>query len=751
MIERSKWFGRVAWAISLIVAAGLNGVATYAQNTSADATGQQLADVSKNAWDMASGGKLDDVWQQIKQLSEAAPASNPALVSLSKDIDLHEAHEQTRAQRTLAEYQKKVAKLHEQVDQKKLREALISAVQAYSLVDDPKTLMDDPKVQELIKLAEAEAAEHQKNSEWLKALSLYRGLELLFENSAKYTDQIKRVGAHVAMLRLYAPEVLFELYKKEAAENHEDAPEPWNFDEDRWEKKLKGITLSMLTEGLALGAHRHVEQDTSYEDLIIGGIDQLKVMFDTKGLEKTFPTLADAGKVSAFVDYLDTLRISLARREGPMGRAEASNILDRLVQRNVATVDLPQAVVVHELGDGAMNRLDEFSVYIWPYQVERFERTTKGKFSGVGIQITLVDRQLTVVTPLEDTPAFKARIKAGDQIVTIDGKSTVGMDLESAVDKITGPEDTQVTLGVKSPGDEKAREVTLTRSSIHIVTVKGWQRTPSGGWDYYIDPALKIGYVRMTQFGPDTADELDAAVQQMVGDKGLNGLIFDLRFDPGGRLDAAVAVANRFLTKGVIVSTTQQLLTGQPWSASADPLHTYADFPVIILVNKGSASAAEIVSGCLKDHKRALIVGQRSYGKGSVQNLFRLGDDQAYLKLTTQYYRLPNGEIIHRRPGADKWGIEPDVNVKMTDEQVADVLEARLVLDVLHDGDDKNFDPNAIINKPKPKEGEAVEEKPQDKLPPIKTADEILTRGLDPQLETAVLLLKTRLLGEPRS
>ena len=715
-----------------------------------------ISDVSRMAFQMAAEGRLGDVFRQVRGLASEAPNANPGLATLSRDIEQYQTNQQQQEQRQLTEYQKKLEELHKNIDDGKLRDALTSAVEAHDLALDRQKLLNDPKVVELVTRAEAEAAAHEENAQWLKALALYRGLELLYENQRKYTDHLKRVGRHVALLRLYAPEQLFEQYKKEAAELGDPEPEPWNFEDDRWERKLRGIEMPMLTEALALGAHRHVERNHSFEDQIIGGIDAVKDLFETDGLEKTFPTLADKDKATKFVDYLDTVRLSLAKRETPMGRSEAINVLARLQQQNLATVNLPEAVFVHELGDGAMDQLDQFSVFIWPHEVERFERTTKGKFTGVGIQITLIDRQLTVVTPLEGTPAHAAGIKPGDQIVTIDGKSTVGIDLESAVDKITGPEDTKVTLGVKTPGKDKARDVPLIRKSIHITSVKGWRRKAddNGKWDFYIDPALKIGYLRMTTFGPDTADELDAAVQSMIDDHGINGLIFDLRFNPGGRLDAAVGVSNRFLNSGTIVSTTQQLLTGRPWSAQADATHTFDDFPVIVLINKGSASASEIVSGALQDHKRALLVGERSYGKGSVQNLFRLGDDNAYLKLTTQYYKLPHGQIIHHRPDAKDWGVHPDVPVHMTDQQVADLLEARLVLDVLRaDGD--HFDPNAILrNRNNDEEGDDVDKKAEgdaDKLPPVKSPDEILSRGLDPQLDTALLLLKTRLLGDPRS
>lgn len=705
-----------------------------------------LADLSRRAWELAGDGKVSEIWQQVKSVADE-PNAPPALTALRQDIALHEQHSSERQLRLREDYESKLADVERQLNDDQIMKALASAVEAYGLTEAPADFLQKEQITQLIATAEKQAAEHEGKGEWLKALSLYRGLELLFERQDRYSEPLKRVAKHVGLLRLYAPEVLFELYKQEALERGDEAPEPWNFEEDHWNTQLEGIEPLMMAESLALGARQHVE-GSNFEALLIGGIDSLLTMFQTKGLESAFASLADPLKTGPFVEYLQQTRAALVERKTPMSYTDASSIVRRLMDRNAATVNLPESVIVHELGDGAMGVLDDFSSIIWPHQKARFERTTRGEFSGVGIQISQVNGQLTVVTPLEDTPAHRAHIRSGDQIVSIDDKTTVGMDLDTAVDKITGVEGTVVTLGIKSPGDEKPRDVELVRESIKIVSVKGWERKDQvGGWNYYIDPALKLGYVRMTAFGPNTADELDAAVEQMQAEGGVNGLILDLRFNPGGRLDAAVEVADRFLDQGTIVSTTQKLLTGRPWSAEASAKYTYDNFPVIVLINQSSASASEIVAGALQDHNRALIVGENSFGKGSVQNLFRIGGERAYLKLTTQYYMVPSGRIIHRRPGKTEWGIAPDVTVKVPDRQVARAIQARMLLDVLRDPNDPDFDPKTLISQPKNND---QDEKPIEELPPIEKGEDILIHGLDPQLETALLLLKTRLLGDAR-
>ena len=212
----------------------------------------------------------------------------------------------------------------------------------------------------------------------------------------------------------------------------------------------------------------------------------------------------------------------------------------------------------------------------------------------------------------------------------------------------------------------------LTRKTIHIQTIKGWQRQ-GDHWDWMIDPANDIAYIRMTSFTQDTPDELHQALSE-IDKAGGRGLILDLRFNPGGYLKAAISVADEFLRQGRIVSTKGRQ---QPESASdATKDGAFQDGQLVVLVNDFSASAAEIVSGALKDWHRATIVGTRSFGKGSVQNLIPIRNDRAYLKLTTAYYYLPNGTCLHRTPDSKTWGVEPDVKVPMTPEQMRKWLEA---------------------------------------------------------------------------
>jgi carboxyl-terminal processing protease len=375
--------------------------------------------------------------------------------------------------------------------------------------------------------------------------------------------------------------------------------------------------------------------------------------------------------------------------------------------------------------------LDPFSSMIWPTEVDEFNKNVGGEFSGVGIQIQSDDDgSLKVVSPLEDSPGFKAGIKAGDIITKINGKNAKGIALTQAVKNITGKSGTKVTLTVRS-ADGTVKDHTITRQTINVASIKGWLHRPGGGWDYFIDDQNKIGYIRMTQFTKKTTDELERAMDEMQN-KGLKGLIFDLRYNPGGLLGTATEVCDKFLSDGVIVSTRADRVTPNPpkeehAKPDADDLK---DLPMVMLVNQYSASASEIVSGAMKDHKRALIVGERTFGKGSVQMLFPLSGRSAYLKLTTHHYYLPNGKCIHREENSTDWGVNPDVVVEMTPEQMRAAIDARTEMDVLRDAE---------------REGDA---KPADKAPAtaeVKAKKDPLAQ--DAQLSAGLLLLRLQLAG----
>jgi carboxyl-terminal processing protease len=376
--------------------------------------------------------------------------------------------------------------------------------------------------------------------------------------------------------------------------------------------------------------------------------------------------------------------------------------------------------LVEEMINGGLERLDPYSAFLSDREFKQFERKNNGSFGGVGIQVGL-DRTtggLVVTTPLVGTPAYEAGILAGDLIVKIDGKALENARTNEAVELIQGEIGKPVTLTVVHEGQKKPVDVTVVRAEIKIETVLGDRRKADNPaeWDYVIDKDKKIAYIRLLEFEKPTAETLQKVLTQLQGE-GVRGLVLDLRGNPGGLLTSAVAVSDLFLTSGRIVSTQGRKTPERVYEAKADGtlFEPAAEHPMAVLVDKFSASASEIVAAALQDHGRAVIVGERSFGKGSVQNVYPMEDNTA-LKLTTQSYHRPSGRNIHRFPDSkesDEWGVSPNPGfaVKLTDEERYQFLLARRKRDV-------------VQGKP----GAAAEKK-EEKAAPL--VDKVLERALE--------------------
>ncbi len=329
-----------------------------------------------------------------------------------------------------------------------------------------------------------------------------------------------------------------------------------------------------------------------------------------------------------------------------------SDVID-LVKRNYVE-EVKDKDIVYAAIKGILESLDPHSSFLPPDMYKEMQTDTKGEFGGIGIEITIKDGFPTVITPIEDTPAYKAGMKAGDHIVKIDGKPTKNMGLMDVVKLIRGPKGKAVTLTVAREGTQGLKEYTVVRDIIFVKSVKFRMLS-----DEY-------GYIRLAQFQEKTSKDLDNALKELEkSNKGrpLKGLVLDLRNDPGGLLEQAVEVTDKFLSEGVIVSIEGR---GSKKNADDSKMKFYAqkkgqEFlgPMVVLVNEGSASASEIVAGALQDYKRAIIVGMKSFGKGSVQTIFPLGDGSA-VRLTTAKYFTPKGRSIQSE------GIVPDITVENT-------------------------------------------------------------------------------------
>lgn len=324
------------------------------------------------------------------------------------------------------------------------------------------------------------------------------------------------------------------------------------------------------------------------------------------------------------------------------------NLVQEYYVEKVETKKLIQGAIKGMLGE-----LDPHTNYMSKDVFKEFENETNGEFGGLGIEISVQNEILTVISPIEDTPAWKAGIKSGDKIVSVDGKSTKGLNLAEAAHLIKGEKGSAVKLGIFRKGFEKPKTFSITRGTVKIRSVK------------YTDFEDGYAYIRLTSFIENTSRDLKKKLKKHIRqNKKIKGLVIDLRNNPGGLLNQAVEISDMFLPKGVIVSTIgRDAKDKKVISATKDG--TFAKFPLVILVNEYSASASEILAGALQDNSRALVMGQRSFGKGSVQSVVQLGDGSG-LKMTVARYYTPNGISIQAK------GITPDVLIDNVDPEAFD-------------------------------------------------------------------------------
>ncbi len=378
---------------------------------------------------------------------------------------------------------------------------------------------------------------------------------------------------------------------------------------------------------------------------------------------------------------------TLARREGDV-LSQIDLLVDvrhEVVQGYVEEPD--QKKMITEAVRAMVGSLnDPYTLYLPPDELDLFDKQVRGSFSGIGAEIDIHEGRLRIVSPLEDSPAWQSGVMAGDIVLEIDGQSTEGITLTDAVKRLTGPEGTEVTIKVRHPaGDEKT--ITITRAKINVQTVRGLRKGGDNHWNYILDPVNRIGYIRITQFSENTAEGVRKALDQLQA-ADARGLILDLRFNPGGLLESAVAVCDLFLDQGQRIVS----IKGRAVPERVELATTAAGIgpiPIVVLANEASASAAEIVTGALADNGRAKFIGTRTFGKGSVQQVKMLEQGQGALKITNAYYYLPNGRNIHRREAAEVWGVDPEDGfyVPMTTEQMTRMVDVRRETQVIPDAD----------------------------------------------------------------
>ena len=343
---------------------------------------------------------------------------------------------------------------------------------------------------------------------------------------------------------------------------------------------------------------------------------------------------------------------------------------------------------------------DPFTSYVPARDEREFNKSLTGEYVGIGAEVVMEQGWLKIVSPMDNSPAWRAGVMADDRVISIEGTETQGLTIDECIDLLMGEPGTEVTITVERDGERMG--IDIVRDHIKVQAVKGFMRQDAGEgqWRYLIDESHGVVYVRLTQFTPDAADEvrdaIDAARKRAGGE--LGGVILDLRDNPGGLLDEAVAIADLFLDSGVIVSTEGRASEGRVERASGSG--TLPEFPMVTIVNGASASASEVLAGALRDHERSIVTGTRTFGKGSVQSVRQLQSGAGVLKLTEQYYKLPSGRVIHRRDDSTAWGVDPTEGyyLPMRDAERLAMLRARREQEVIHEMEPVDFrDTDAVL------------------------------------------------------
>jgi carboxyl-terminal processing protease len=723
-----------------------------------------LTNASDQVWITAKGGDAEALLAQLDSFSKVVGDDEvrASIEALKKNIAKRESDREARWKELSEELDKT---LKEDRSDLQLGKALRSAVEMQLLREDHKRFLQEERISNLVGEADKAARAAEARGDWMMASELFVRLHALTEETNRYRKDAERVTQRLGMLRLYTPEQLWRLRDARQRMEKDAKPlPPYNPTGDDFNEKLRGVDETLMLRVMQY-LPKHVER-VPLNNAIAGGLEAVKTMVTTTDLHRAFKGLEDKAKAATMVAFLDAEIADVKRRLEPLDFVQQQNLLMRLGKQNDATVAMPRSAMLHEFGNGMMSQLDEFSAIIWPDEVRRFERTTGGKLVGIGVQIEFDPQSnIRVVAPLEGTPAQRAGIHAGDVITKVNGKAVFGMSLDQAVDNITGPPGTKVSITVEreveepsggveakvaDPGEgstdaagdgardaakhaKKEMTFEFTRTEIQIVTVKGWKRNgvKEDDWNWFIDPERGIGYVRLTQFTDSTTRDLDRAIREMKT-RGLNGMILDLRFNPGGLLDQAVEVVRRFVSRqdGPVVFTGDAQGKPESVEVTRPGKASLAHVPIVVLINENSASASEIVSGALRYYGnegdiQAMVLGERSFGKGSVQNVYRIptAGSGAMIKLTQQYYMLPDRTIIHRKPGAERWGVEPNLAINMLPKQTSDALTIRRNADVLKI-DETGQMPTTMEENANP--------------------DDLIAKGIDVQLHTALVLLQTQ-------
>jgi carboxyl-terminal processing protease len=726
-------------ALAMPVSSEMASVTTVPSSTSEEAASKP--DAVTAACRMIYQGKFVDAGQLCQQVDAAG---KPQMAQLTSIVHKYEDLGSQRGTARQAAYKKQLAELNrlktcgvlDRPDrrlasdqdgfvQNRTRDpnepndipdvlAVIAKATEFANPDQKKELLHDPFVTKVFQATIDRGAALETEGKWLDAYTSYfYWLQAVDPNNKGYSEHAEEI-----------------LDRAGIAASFQDSP-----CESRKER-FEGVDKRMFEKSLDV-LDVHYVKTIDYAQMASKAIKRCDLLAqvlvtacakDPNMARKNSLTAPDPARVTAWTAALASLRNEVEQAGHDFGKNDLIATLDKVLSLNDTTVELPQQPLVAHFAEAALAVLDPYTVVVWPRQVQDFEKQMTNQFTGIGIEISRTKGLLTVASLLPDTPAYKFGLDAGDVIEAVDGVATKDMSLLCAVKKITGPKGTKVGLTIRRPGEAGPRNVTITRDRIIVPTVRGWQRTADGKWLYMVDEATKIGYVRITSFSGETAGDLETVLHELES-SGLRALIMDLRFNTGGLLDSAVSICDKFLSEGLIVRT-QPKDNAIPSFEYAHKRGTHPNYPLVILINSGSASASEIVAGALADpaHERAILVGTRTHGKGSVQGITYYPGGGAQLKYTMAYYHLPSGQRVKSRDEVEKegrkdWGVGADVTVDLNSDELRQMLEAQRKNDVL-------AQTHRDSDKPAPAGRRTIEE----------------TLQSDPQLAVGVLVAKTKLI-----
>ena len=721
---------RIVWLLTIVFSSA-------AYTNEAPATISTETAFVEQACQLISEGRFEAVDGLVGQASGSHStqlgATARQLLHIADEYKEIAEHRQSAQKVTYSEALADLAKLQEPNDVSDARDAnditaalsVIAKTSEFADSTQKEQLLADTFVKEMIQTAIDNAATLEVEGKWLEAYTnCYGWLVAIDPNNEGYSDHAQEL-----------------LDKASLAMVFEDSPCETS------EERFQGVRKEMFVRAVTF-LNTHYVSLLDYNEMSTQALEQCKLLAEVIGTSSRFGADSDQNgttssnvmkiaweprKLAAWSAAIDGLLDEIENTPDKLDRRKFLKIFERTLNLNDATVELPQTVLVSQYAEAALAALDPYTVIVWPRQMQDFEQMMTNEFMGIGIEISKQrGGQLTVASLLLDTPAFHSELDAGDVIEKVNGIPTKEMTLFCAAKKIKGPAGTKVRLTVRRPNDDETIEdevfdVTIVRDKILVRTVRGWQRNHEGTWLHMIDEENKIGYVRLTSFSTDTALGLERVLRDLEN-RGLKGLIMDLRYNTGGLLDSAVAVADKFIDDGWIVK--RQPRAGQ--MAIFEYAHrrgTHPNFPLVILINSTSASASEIVAGSLADevNKRALLVGTRTHGKGLVQGITNYVGKGAQLKYTQAYYHLPSGQRVESREAMEKlgrkdWGVGPNIEVELRSDEIKRLAEVQRANDVLVKADHE--DANEKFKK------HTIEE----------------TLAADPQLAVGLLAVRSKLI-----